>query len=135
MVATLSLQAPNEVPPRDEETVALFNPEPEDPIAEINSYILSHPLTKSLNANEKFHASRPHLKIPLSLRPHHFTGGTLLGGHKIPVPPLIFATQDGTALISLQYLGTALSGHPGIAHAGVLATLLDECLAHCCFPA
>lgn len=33
------------------------------------------------------------------------------------------------------YLGPALAGHPGIVHGGLLATLLDEGLARCCFPA
>ena len=32
------------------------------------------------------------------------------------------------------YLGSALCGHPGVIHGGMLATLLDEGLARACFP-
>lgn len=51
------------------------------------------------------------------------------------MPPLTFHTRDGSELVSLQHLGPALCGHPGIVHGGLLATLLDEGLARCCFPA
>lgn len=32
------------------------------------------------------------------------------------------------------YFGSGVCGHPGIVHGGVLATLVDEGLARCCFP-
>lgn len=38
-------------------------------------------------------------------------------------------------MVQIFYLGPALCGHPGIVHGGLLATLLDEGLARCCFPA
>ncbi len=37
--------------------------------------------------------------------------------------------------MSISYLGPDLCGHPGIVHGGLLATILDEGLARCCFPA
>lgn len=137
MAAYPALQTVNEIltPPTDEETLLLFNPTPEESSYAINQHILSHPLTKILEADPKFSAARPHLKIPPSLRPHNFTGGTLSGEDMIPVPPLIFGTKDGSELVSIQYLGVALCGHPGIIHGGLLATLLDEGLARCCFAA
>lgn len=122
-------------PPTDEETLLLFNPSEEDSAYLIHHYILNHPLTKELESNEKFTASRPHLKLPETLRNHNFTGGILMGEEKIPVPPLQFATKDGSEFVSIQYLGLALCGHPNIIHGGLLATLLDEGLARCCFPA
>lgn len=122
-------------PPTDEETLLLFQPAPDHPSAEINAFILNHPLTLELESNPKFVASRPHLKIPPTLRPHNFTGGTLMGEDKIPVPPLTFGTRNGSALVSIQYLGNSLCGHPGVVHGGMLATLMDEGLARCCFPA
>lgn len=121
-------------PPTDEETLALFTPSTEE-VAAIESQIFSHPLTKSLLEDEKYIASRPHLKIPEQMRAQNLTGGTLLGPDKIAVPPLQFTTADGSTYVSLQYLGSALCGHPGIIHGGLLATLLDEGLARCCFPA
>lgn len=38
-------------------------------------------------------------------------------------------------MVTFLYLGSDVSGHPGIVHGGLLATLLDEGLARCCFPA
>ncbi|KAI4914418.1 uncharacterized protein J4E92_009619 [Alternaria infectoria] len=121
-------------PPTDAETLELFQPSTEA-IAEIERSIFEHPLTKSLLEDPKYIASRPHLKIPEGLRAQNLTGGTLLGPDKIAVPPIQFSTADGSEFVSLQYLGEALCGHPGIVHGGLLATLLDEGLARCCFPA
>ncbi|KAF1953395.1 Thioesterase/thiol ester dehydrase-isomerase [Byssothecium circinans] len=121
-------------PPTDQETMSLYKPST-DHLAAIESQILSHPYTRSLLQNEKYTASRPHLKIPEAMRHQSLTGGTLLGDDKIAVPPLQFQTQDGAHFVSLQYLGHALCGHPGIVHGGLLATLLDEGLGRCCFPA
>ncbi|EOA82064.1 uncharacterized protein SETTUDRAFT_141992 [Exserohilum turcica Et28A] len=120
-------------PPTDAETLELYQPSSEE-LAEIEKSIFEHPLTKSLLEDPKYLASRPHLKIPEQLRPQNLTGGTLLGEDKIAVPPLQFTTSDGSHYVSLQYLGSALCGHPGIVHGGLLATLLDEGLARCCFP-
>lgn len=121
-------------PPSDEETLTLFTPSTAK-IAEIEKSIFEHPFTKSLLNNDKYIASRPHLKIPEQLRGQNLTGGTLLGADKIAVPPLQFSTDDGSSFVSIQYLGSALCGHPGIIHGGLLGTLLDEGLARCCFPA
>jgi acyl-coenzyme A thioesterase PaaI-like protein len=121
-------------PPTDAETLEMFVPSTEQ-VAEIERSIFEHPITKSLLENPKYTPSRPHLKIPEGLRAQNLTGGTLLGPDKIAVPPLQFSTADGTTFVSLQYLGEALCGHPGIVHGGLLATLLDEGLARCCFPA
>ena len=121
-------------PPTDAETLSLYTPSTSE-LAEIERLIHEHPLTKSLLADPRYTASRPHLKIPEALRPQNLTGGTLLGPDKIAVPPLQFSTADGSSFVSIQYLGPALCGHPGIVHGGLLATLLDEGLARCCFPA
>ncbi|KAK4993927.1 hypothetical protein LTR50_000141 [Elasticomyces elasticus] len=123
-------------PPTDAETLTLFVPStPEE--EEINRTIQNHPLVQSMRADPSFSESRPHLKIPEAMRPHNLTGGTLLGPSKIEVPPLTFV-QNGAALpqlVQIAYLGPALCGHPYIVHGGLLATLLDEGLARCCFPA
>ncbi|TKA25003.1 hypothetical protein B0A50_06101 [Salinomyces thailandicus] len=123
-------------PPTDAETLDLYTPStPHE--HEINTHILTHPLAVSLRSRKDMYESRPHLKIPESMRPHNLTGGTLMGGNRIAVPPLIFADKDAElpTLTSISYLGPALCGHPGIVHGGLLATLLDEGLARACFPA
>jgi acyl-coenzyme A thioesterase PaaI-like protein len=136
MAAAPALPAIRDIykPPTDEETLTLFTPDTAE-VAEIEKQIFEHPITRALLHDEKFIASRPHLKIPEKMRAQNLTGGTLLGPDKIAVPPLQFSTADGSEFVSLQYLGSALCGHPGIVHGGLLATLLDEGLARCCFPA
>lgn len=37
--------------------------------------------------------------------------------------------------MAISYLGSDLCGHPGIVHGGLIATILDEGLARCCFAA
>lgn len=126
-------------PPTDAETLTLFQPDSETQAAVINELILSHPIAKGLreDVEKNWTESRPHMKIPPALRGHNLTGGTLLGENKIVVPPLNFHTKDAPLpeMVSLQYLGGDLCGHPGIIHGGLSATLLDEGMARCCFPA
>lgn len=121
-------------PPSDAETLTLVAPSPDDPAHEVNVTLTTHPLAQQLYADPKFTAARPHMKLPPAVRQHNFTGGTLLGPDKMPVPPLVFSTKDGTACVQMLYLGPSLCGHPGLVHGGMLATLLDEGLARCCFP-
>lgn len=67
---------------------------------------------------------------------HSLTASTLIGESKIPVPPLMFTKGDkGEELVAISYLGSDLCGHVGIIHGGLLATMLDEGLARCCFAA
>lgn len=124
-------------PPTDAETLSMYNPD--SPSAErIAAHISSHPFVESLRAqSDKYIESRPHLKIPATMRPHNLTGGILMGEDKLEVPPLTFSDTNSElpTMISFHYLGPALCGHPGIAHGGLLATLLDEGLARACFPA
>lgn len=82
-----------------------------------------------------FTESRPHLKIPAAFRAHNLTGGTLLGPGRIVVPPVVFSEDGGKSLVSISYLGADVCGHPGVVHGGLLATMLDEGLARCCFAA
>ncbi|KAI1269196.1 Thioesterase/thiol ester dehydrase-isomerase [Xylariaceae sp. FL1019] len=120
-------------PPTDKETLSLFEAETPAQL-EIDEYIKNHHLAKELRANKSFSESRPHLKIPEAFRSHSLTGGTLSGTGRIEVPPLAFAEEGGKSFVTLFYLGGQLSGHPGIIHGGLIATILDEGMARCCFP-
>lgn len=118
----------------DEQTLAAYTPE--DAVAqEIDEKLRTHPEAEKLRANPDFKEARPHLKIPEKIRARSLTAGTLTGPNKIVVPPLVFSERGGKSLVSLMYLGSDICGHPGIIHGGMLATLLDEGLARCCFPA
>ncbi|KAI1776716.1 Thioesterase/thiol ester dehydrase-isomerase [Hypoxylon cercidicola] len=121
-------------PPTDEETLAMFVPET-DHEREVEDFINSHPFTLEMRNKEGFTESRPHLKIPPPFRDYNLTGGTLLGPNRIVVPPVMFAESGGKSLVSISHLGHELCGHPGIIHGGLLATILDENLARCCFAA
>ncbi|KAJ5140154.1 hypothetical protein N7448_003562 [Penicillium atrosanguineum] len=118
----------------DEETLSAYTPE-DARAAEVDSHIRNHPEAAKLRANPDFKEARPHLKIPETLRPRSLTAGTLAGPNKIVVPPLVFSEKEGKSMVSLMYLGSDMCGHIGIVHGGLLATLLDEGFARCCFPA
>ncbi|KAJ6143220.1 hypothetical protein N7471_002673 [Penicillium samsonianum] len=120
--------------PTDEETLTAFIAT-DSATSEIDNAIRTHPVAEALRANPEFSESRPHLTIPEPLRERNLTAGTLAGPGKIVVPPYVFSERGGKTMISLMYLGGDVCGHQGIIHGGLLATLLDEGLARCCFPA
>ena len=120
--------------PTDHETLGMFAPDDEKS-AEINTHLLNHPIALAHRADPNFEESRPHMKVPESVRPHHLTTGALSGPGRIEVPPLMFLEKDGRSGIAMLYIGTDLCGHPGLVHGGAIATLLDENLARCCFRA
>ncbi|KAI1968584.1 hypothetical protein LOZ53_006741 [Ophidiomyces ophidiicola] len=116
------------------ETLTIYKSEDEFS-RKVNKFIHSHALTQSLRDDPRFEESRPHLQIPAEMKVHSLTSGTLAGSNKIVVPPYVWNEAGGKSLVSIFYLGSDVSGHPGIVHGGLLATLLDEGLARCCFPA
>lgn len=121
-------------PPSDAETLLMFTPG-DEATREIEEYIKNHPISMELRSRHEFSESRPHLKIPESQRSHSLTAGTLLGPGKVAVPPFVWCEKGGKSMVSISYLGIDLCGHPGLIHGGLMATLLDEGLARCCFAA
>lgn len=121
-------------PPSDEETLSMFTPA-DDVSREVEEFIQQHPIAVELRSQPQFSESRPHLKIPEGQRSHNLTGGTLMGPGRVVVPPFVWSETGGKSLVSISYLGEDLCGHPGLVHGGLLATLLDEGLARCCFAA
>lgn len=120
--------------PTDQETLALYTPS-DEACQEIEQFIHDHPIAVQLRQDPDFVESRPHLKIPEQIRAHNLTAGTLSGPGKIVVPPYQWNQKDGKSFVSMFYVGDEMSGHPGIVHGGLLATMMDEGLARCCFPA
>ncbi|KAG0133587.1 HotDog domain-containing protein [Tuber indicum] len=118
----------------DEETLQAYTPTDPQEI-EANNYISNHPLVTSLRSNPAFSETRPTLKIADKYKHLSFTAGTLAGPGKIVVPPLTFVEDGGKSMVQVFYLGEQLCGHPGYIHGGMLATILDEGLARCCFAA
>ncbi|GAP82537.2 putative thioesterase family protein [Rosellinia necatrix] len=121
-------------PPTDEETLEMYKPRTKEERM-VDDHIRNHPVAQELREREGFCEVRPHMKIPEQYRSHHLTGGVLSGPGRIVVPPIVFAEEGGKSMVAISYLGNELCGHPGIIHGGLLATMLDEGLARCCFAA
>jgi adenylylsulfate kinase len=121
-------------PPSDADSLEMFWAPDEDARAK-EDYINSHPLTAALRADPDLIEARPHMKIPPSWRKHNLTGGTLIGPGKMAIPPFTWTERTGKSYVQITHVGADLCGHKGIIHGGFLATLLDEGLARCSFPA
>ncbi|KAI1386927.1 Thioesterase/thiol ester dehydrase-isomerase [Hypoxylon trugodes] len=134
MAAAPVIAAINGKAPTGAETLTMYTPATDEE-REVEDFISNHSLTQEMRSKPEFREARPHLQIPPAYRDNNLTGGTLLGPGRIVVPPVIFSEEGGKSLVSISYLGQELCGHPGIVHGGLLATLLDEGLARCCFPA
>ncbi|TID03825.1 UPF0644 protein PB2B4.06 [Colletotrichum higginsianum] len=118
----------------DEDSLRAFVPE-DDEAREVDDFINRHPLAAEMRQNPDMIESRPHMRLPEALRRHNLTGGALLGPGRITVPPVCWTEKGGKSFVSISHLGTDMCGHPGIVHGGLLATMLDEGLARCCFGA
>ncbi|TDZ99539.1 UPF0644 protein [Colletotrichum sidae] len=118
----------------DEDSLNGYIPQHDEAKA-VDEFIKTHPLSTELRKSPAMSESRPHMRLPEILRRHNLTGGTLLGPGRITVPPFCWTEESGKSLVSISHLGTDMCGHPGIVHGGLLATILDEGLARCCFGA
>lgn len=121
-------------PLSDEESLMAYSPD-NDEARQVEQHINSCDLAQNLRGTPNMRESRPHLKLPEPFRQHNLTGGTLTGPGRLTVPPLAWVEEGGKSLVTIMHIGTDVCGHPGIVHGGLLATLLDEGLARCCFEA
>ncbi|KAJ5759956.1 Adenylyl-sulfate kinase [Penicillium odoratum] len=97
-------------------------------------FIRNHPTRKTLSNNPDFQETSLHTHISEDLRNNNLITGTLAGPQKVLLAPFTFKNHSENSIVMFMYLGSGICGHPGIVHGGVLATLLDEALARCCFP-
>jgi acyl-coenzyme A thioesterase PaaI-like protein len=112
--------------PTNEETLSLHRTQ-DDLSTEVDEHIKNCALARELRADRRFIESRLQMNVP-ALR-------MLLGPGKILVPPYHWNEEGGKSMVSIFYLGTHVSGYPGLVHGGMLATMLDEGLASCAYPA
>lgn len=120
----------------DEESLVRFKgAEADDEARRVEETITTHPLVAELRRRPELTEARPHMKMPGQYRSRSLTGGALLGPGKMPVPAFTWTEEGGKSLVSVVYVGDDVCGHPGIIHGGLLATMLDEGLAWCCFGA
>ncbi|EPS42874.1 hypothetical protein H072_3182 [Dactylellina haptotyla CBS 200.50] len=137
-VIALVIYEPNMIVATTEATRMAMHPEEgisDEQTLEIEAYIQNHPIIQKLREDKTLIETRPHLEIPTIFRPNMLTAGVLTGPDRIAVPPLVFADKHGKRLFAILHVGEQLCGHPGVVHGGLLATLMDETLARCCFPA
>ncbi|KAI0696595.1 Thioesterase/thiol ester dehydrase-isomerase [Cytidiella melzeri] len=99
--------------------------------AELEDELQNLPLLQKLrsipDANE-WYETRPYAGVPREELVNSLTAGTLRGPGKLALTPLVRARKDESEAVVVMHLGTALCGHEGIVHGGMLATLLDESL-------
>jgi hypothetical protein len=119
-------------------------PDPEHPSAiaymvELENKLQSLPLLAELRGQQdasEWYEARPYMNVPKEQLGNNLTGGALRGPGKLALPPLLRAKKDESEAVSIIHVGTALCGHEGIVHGGLLATLLDENLGRivrCCW--
>lgn len=75
-----------------------------------------------------WYETRPFIAVPKEELANSLTAGSLRGPGKLALPPLVRARKDESEAVVIVHVGTALCGHEGIVHGGLLATLLDESL-------
>ncbi|KAI0804837.1 HotDog domain-containing protein [Irpex lacteus] len=111
-------------------------PDPEHPhtiayVEELESELQRLPVLHELRTADDaidWYETRPYIDVPKEELVNSLTAGSLRGPGKLALPPLVRARKDEKASVVILHLGTALCGHEGIVHGGMLATLLDESL-------
>ncbi|KAI0340660.1 Thioesterase/thiol ester dehydrase-isomerase [Trametopsis cervina] len=97
----------------------------EDLEAQLQQLPLVQKLRSSPDAREWYEA-RPYTSVPKEQLVNTLTAGSLRGAGKLALPPLVRAKKDESEAIIVIHVGTAVCGHEGIVHGGMLATLIDE---------
>jgi hypothetical protein len=101
----------------------------------IENYLHSHPVVQAIRSQKHLIESRPHWSIPDKDIPHNLTGGTLRGLGRVSVAPIAFHDGEGKEFYAVLHVGKDVCGLKGTVHDGIIAMILDESLARCCFPA
>jgi hypothetical protein len=125
----------NAAPPRTDGSGKILTDEEIEETETIENYLHSHPVVQAIRSQKYLIESGPHWAIPDKDIPHNFTGGTLRGLGRVSVAPIAFMDGDGTEFYAVCHIGRDLCGPHGMVHDGILATIVDESLARCCFPA
>jgi len=98
--------------------------EPDEAMAAIEN----SPLFKELQ--QKYQEYRDPMTRPVPNKKHDLMTA-LLGPLKIEGTPRAWTSDDQKVHIRIYYLGSSLCFHQGVAHGGLLATLMDEAFARC----
>ncbi|KAJ5238851.1 thioesterase family protein [Penicillium chermesinum] len=102
--------------------------------SQILHFIHNHPSAVSLREDPAVSEVELRLDIPDEERHQNLMTGALAGPKKLIMSPFLFRNAEERSMVMFFYVGSGVCGHPGIVHGGVLATIVDEGLARCCFP-
>ncbi|KAI9744503.1 MAG: hypothetical protein M1818_002032 [Claussenomyces sp. TS43310] len=91
------------------------------------------PLVRSLSEDPAWRSWHAYSHVPEADRKHRFTTGPLGGTRGLGGYQRIFEHVDTGEFVSVVWIGGAVAGWPGVAHGGLVATLLDESLGRCAF--
>jgi acyl-coenzyme A thioesterase PaaI-like protein len=89
------------------------------------------PLVQSLSSDPEWKSWDAYASIPASERPGRLTTGALGGSRGLGGFQRVFQHASSGEFISVLWIGGALAGFPGVAHGGLIATVLDESLGRC----
>ncbi|KAJ5649923.1 uncharacterized protein N7484_003646 [Penicillium longicatenatum] len=115
-------------------TVNLHDLQDDNQDKHIVDFIRNHPTTISLFNDPDFEETAfDNDTISENLRSNNLITGALAGPKKLVMAPFLLRNESENSIVMFMYLGSGICGHPGIVHGGILATLMDEGLARCCF--
>ncbi|KAK9461444.1 HotDog domain-containing protein [Lipomyces oligophaga] len=98
-------------------------------IEKIEAQLQSSPVVKELRKTPGFNERRMWSNLSQSVQDSSFLAGSCKGVGKFAVPGIVFVSRDSNQVVSVVHVGSRLCGFPGIVHGGLLAAILDECLA------
>lgn len=96
------------------------------------------PIVQSLSTDPKWSSYEAYSSIPEDERLRRYTTGPLGGARGLGGFQRIFYNEESGEVVAVIWIGGGISGWPGVAHGGVMATLMDEVLGRCAirqFPA
>lgn len=109
-----------------------------DRVHQLEEILLKSHIVQVLEKDPRQRLVRPHLQLSEIMREQNFITSTLAGPGRLEVLPFTWVLLDRESLTSevtmILYVGSRVSGHPGIIHGGFLASLVDEVLVRCAFP-
>ncbi|KAK7203101.1 HotDog domain-containing protein [Myxozyma melibiosi] len=108
---------------------AAGSPEEAAFIAAIEKELQSSRVVQKMRATEGYVERRMWADVPQKYLDSGFLSGSLRGPGKFAVPGIVFVNEEEKKVVSVIHCGRKVCGFPRIVHGGVIASLLDECLA------
>ncbi|KAK0749254.1 HotDog domain-containing protein [Schizothecium vesticola] len=108
-------------------------PEDEYTTSVLHSQAAALPIVRQLTADPAFESWAAYQTLTPEHRAQHIMAGSLSGARGVGGYQRIFYNASTGEFVSVVFLGSAITGWPGVVHGGALATLLDESMARAAF--